>query len=214
MKSLIPIYSECTVRMQPLLVESKVCLQVGLYCSPLQTSRADIFLPELSQRRALNQCTSSPRDSSSIEIELRQWLRITLKMNRIMSLKWNVTSHYGCIVAYFRIVYWQCILRVAKVGNFPVCWLKDHLWVDLGKMKIFLKSCFIVVMRYCIEGRACELRASSISSRTLSTFCQLSVCFFLWFDFLAAVVTFTFSLCIIHLFFFPLCRRQSSGTQD
>lgn len=90
------------------------------------------------------------------------------------------------------------------MGNIPVCWLTDHLWVDLGKMKIFLKKLLHCSYEDCIEGRACELRASGISSSTQSTFCQLSVCFFLWFDFLAAVVTFTFSLCIIHPFFFPV----------
>lgn len=75
MKTLVPTYSNCTVcvAFTCKVIEIVLSIEVGLHRSALSTSRAVIFLPELSQRRALNQCTSSGRDSSSSEIELRHW---------------------------------------------------------------------------------------------------------------------------------------------
>lgn len=60
-------------------------------------------------------------------------------------------------------------------------------------------------MRYCIEGRPCELRASGISSSTQSTFCQLPVGFFLCLIFLLLL---SLSPILLHnssfFFFFPV----------
>lgn len=70
-------------------------------------------------------------------------------MNRMMSLKWNVTSHCGYIVPYFE-TSTGSVLSIAKyldVPDFPVYWLKDNLRVHMGEMKLFLK----MLLRWSLE---------------------------------------------------------------
>lgn len=119
-----------------------------------------------------------------------------MKMNRIMSLKWNVTSHHWCTE--------PPIGSVSSVqlnmGNFPVCWLTDNLRVNLGKMKIFLKILLHWSRRYCIEGPVtlCQWYLQQHPKHVLSTSC-------LFFAGLSFFLLFPLSpfLYIIH----PFCAR-------